>query len=46
MYNAGVDAGTFTPQYLVARWPLQGDANDNSGNGNNGAPTNITYVSP
>jgi hypothetical protein len=46
MYNAGVDAGTFTPQYLVARWPLAGNANDNSGNGNNGVPTNITYVSP
>jgi len=28
---------------LVAYYPLHGDANDYSGNGNNGTPSNITY---
>jgi hypothetical protein len=29
---------------LVAYYPLNGNANDSSGKGNNGTPTNVTYV--
>jgi hypothetical protein len=31
-------------QNLVAWWPLNGNANDYSGNGNNGQATNVTYT--
>jgi len=29
---------------LIARYPLNGDANDVSGNGHDGTPTNVSYV--
>ena len=31
---------------LVDWWPLDGNANDYSGNGNNGVATNVQWVSP
>ena len=30
---------------LLGWWPLNGNANDYSGNGNNGAPANVVYTS-
>ncbi|MGC8777038.1 MAG: hypothetical protein ACP5P2_03845 [Candidatus Micrarchaeia archaeon] len=32
-------------QHLLAWWPLNGDANDYSGNGNNGQINGVTFVS-
>ncbi|MEM0201797.1 MAG: hypothetical protein QXR73_01295 [Candidatus Micrarchaeaceae archaeon] len=31
-------------QNLVGWWPLNGNANDYSGNGNNGVPSNVMFV--
>jgi hypothetical protein len=45
LYQEGIGGAPVNPQYLVGWWPLNGDANDYSGNNNNGAPTAITYVS-
>jgi hypothetical protein len=45
LYLEGLGGAPVNPQYLVGWWPLNGDANDYSGNNNNGAPTAITYVS-
>jgi len=43
LYNAGV-MGLPNSTGLVAWYPLDGNANDYSGNGNNGVPTNIIYT--
>ncbi|MFP3289114.1 MAG: LamG domain-containing protein [Candidatus Micrarchaeota archaeon] len=43
LYNAGV-MGLPNSTGLVAWYPLDGDANDYSGNGNNGVPTNVIYT--
>jgi hypothetical protein len=45
LYQEGIGGAPVSPQYLVGWWPLNGDANDYSGNNNNGAPTAITYIS-
>ena len=45
LYLEGIGGSPISPQYLIGWWPLNGDTNDYSGNNNNGAPTNIVYIS-
>ncbi len=45
LYDEGIGGAPILPQYLVGWWPLNGNANDYSGNNNNGVPYNIIYVS-
>ena len=45
LYLEGIGGAPIDLQNLVAWWPLNGNANDYSGNGNNGAPTNVVFVS-
>lgn len=45
LYLEGIGGAPVEPQYLVAWWPLDGDTNDYSGNGNNGAATSVTFTS-
>ncbi|MGC9011332.1 MAG: LamG-like jellyroll fold domain-containing protein, partial [Candidatus Micrarchaeia archaeon] len=47
LYLEGIGGAPIDLQHLVAWWPLNGNANDYSGNGYNLIPTNgvITYVS-
>jgi hypothetical protein len=42
LYQRGAYGMPFTTN-LVAWWPLSGNANDYSGNGNNGVATNVVY---
>lgn len=43
-YAAGIGAAPINLQYLVGWWPLNGNADDYSGNGNNGTPNNVIYT--
>ncbi|MGC8888874.1 MAG: hypothetical protein ACP5K3_02820, partial [Candidatus Micrarchaeia archaeon] len=45
LYLEGIGGAPIDLQHLVGWWPLNGDANDYSGNGNNGVPTNVIFVS-
>ncbi len=45
LYIEGVSGAPINLQNLVAWWPLNGNANDYSGNNNNGVPSGITYTS-
>lgn len=45
LYQEGIGGMPINLQNLVGWWPLNGNATDYSGNGNNGAPTNIIYTS-
>ena len=45
LYQEGIGGAPIDLQNLVGWWPLNGDANDYSGNGNNGVPTNVVYTS-
>ncbi|MGC9129781.1 MAG: LamG-like jellyroll fold domain-containing protein [Candidatus Micrarchaeia archaeon] len=45
LYQEGIGGAPIDLQHLVAWWPLNGNANDYSGNGNNGVPTNVKFVS-
>jgi hypothetical protein len=45
LYTKGIGAAPIAPQYVVGWWPLNGNANDYSGNNGNGAATGITYTS-
>jgi Concanavalin A-like lectin/glucanases superfamily len=45
LYLKGIGAAPVDPVHTVGWWPLNGDANDYSGNNNNGAPTNMVYSS-
>ena len=45
LYQEGIGGAPIDLQNLVGWWPLNGNANDYSGNGNNGVPTSITYTS-
>ena len=45
LYLKGIGAAPIDPNHIVGWWPLNGDANDYSGNNNNGAPTNVVYTS-
>jgi hypothetical protein len=44
LYSEGVGGQTLGGTAVVGWWPLDGNANDYSGNGYNGATTNINYI--
>ncbi|MGC8586865.1 MAG: LamG-like jellyroll fold domain-containing protein [Candidatus Micrarchaeia archaeon] len=43
LYGEGISGIPISGQKMIAWWPLEGNSNDYSGNGNNGAPSNIIY---
>jgi len=45
LYQEGIGGAPIDLQNLIGWWPLNGNANDYSGNGNNGVPTNVIFVS-
>jgi hypothetical protein len=45
LYQEGIGGAPIDLQHLVAWYPLNGNANDYSGNGNNGVPSNVMFVS-
>jgi len=46
LYLEGIGGAPINLQHLVGWWPLNGNANDYSGNGNNGVPTAaVSFVS-
>ena len=45
LYAEGIGGAPTRLQNLMGWWPLNGNANDYSGNGNNGAPTNVVFTS-
>jgi len=45
LYLEGIGGAPIDLQNLVAWWPLNGNANDYSGNGNNGQTNNVNFVS-
>jgi len=45
LYREGIGGAPIAPQSIVGWWPLNGNANDYSGNNDNGAATGITYTS-
>jgi hypothetical protein len=44
LYNEGIGGAPIKPQNVVGWWPLDGNANDYSGNNNNGVPTAVSYT--
>ena len=46
LYLAGPGGAPIANTGLVGWWPLDGNANDYSGNNNNGVATNVQWVSP
>ena len=45
LYKEGIGGAPINVNNLVGWWPLNGNANDYSGNDNNGVPTNVIYTS-
>ena len=45
LYSEGIGGTPIDLQHLVGWWPLNGNSNDYSGNGNNGVPTNVIFTS-
>jgi len=45
LYLEGIGGAPMKLQNLVGWWPLNGNANDYSGNNNNGVPTSVTFTS-
>jgi len=45
LYLEGIGGAPINLQHLVGWWPLNGNANDYSGNGNNGQINNVNFVS-
>ncbi|MEM3820345.1 MAG: LamG-like jellyroll fold domain-containing protein [Candidatus Micrarchaeaceae archaeon] len=45
LYQEGIGGAPIDLQNLVGWWPLNGNANDYSGNGHNGVPSNVMFVS-
>jgi len=45
LYLEGIGGAPIDLQHLVGWWPLNGNANDYSGNGNNGQANNVNFVS-
>jgi len=43
LYQEGIGGAPIDLQHLVGWWPLNGNANDYSGNGNNGTQYNVWY---
>lgn len=46
LYSEGIGGAPISNAGLFAWWPLDGNALDFSGNGNNGVATNVQWVSP
>ncbi len=46
LYSEGLGGAPIADAGLVGWWPLDGNANDYSGNNNNGVATNVNWVSP
>ncbi len=44
LYDEGIGGAPVDIQNLVDWWPLNGNANDYSGNNNNGVPTHVSYT--
>jgi hypothetical protein len=44
IYQEGIGGVPTDLQHLVGWWPLNGNANDYSGNNNNGMPTNVIFT--
>ncbi len=44
LYDEGIGGAPVRLQNLVGWWPLNGNANDYSGNNNNGVPSAVTYT--
>ncbi|MEM3827486.1 MAG: LamG domain-containing protein, partial [Candidatus Micrarchaeaceae archaeon] len=44
LYTEGIGGAPIDLQSLIGWWPLNGNANDYSGNDNNGQATGVTYV--
>ncbi len=45
MYYEGIGGDPIDIQNLAGWWPLDGDAVDYSGNGNNGVPSGMSFTS-
>ncbi len=45
LYAEGIGGAPIDLQNLVGWWPLNGNSNDYSGNGNNGVPTGVVFTS-
>ncbi|MDE1860256.1 MAG: LamG domain-containing protein [Candidatus Micrarchaeota archaeon] len=45
LYQKGIGAAPIDTLHIVGWWPLNGDENDYSGNGNNGNPVGVTFMS-
>jgi len=45
LYLEGIGGAPMKLQNLIGWWPLNGNANDYSGNNNNGVPTAVTFTS-
>ncbi len=45
LYQEGIGGAPIDTNYLAGWWPLNGNANDYSGNNNNGTPVNVIYNS-
>jgi len=45
LYQEGIGGAPIDLQHLVGWWPLNGNANDYSGNGNNGQINNVNFIS-
>jgi len=45
LYLEGIGGAPIKLQNIMGWWPLNGNANDYSGNGNNGVPTAVTFTS-
>ena len=45
LYIEGIGGAPLKLQNLVGWWPLNGNANDYSGDNNNGAPSGVSYTS-
>ncbi len=45
LYLEGIGGAPIRPQNIVGWWPLNGNANDYSGNGNNGQLSSVTFSS-
>lgn len=45
LYQEGIGGAPVDPNHIVGWWPLNGNAQDYSGNGNQGTATAVTYTS-
>ena len=45
LYQEGIGGAPIDPTHIVGWWPLNGNAQDYSGNNNGGVPTNVVYTS-